>query len=224
MQNGFRRAPVLTLGRLVSWRARSLFQKTAIAKLRKWDLELLLPGKWQGIGRSIFAFREHYEPELAYLQTFLYPGAVFLDIGANVGIYTLVASRIVGPLGRVIAFEPSAQSFPLLQQNIALNSLTNVRAFPLALSEKRGRVRLYHAPCSSGNSLGKRPRFRGSFEEVVAESLDYVLQGIPVESVDVIKMDAQGAEEFLQLFLSSIRKERPSWARWRMEFACETRL
>jgi len=197
MQYGFRRAPVLAVSRLISWRAKCSLQKMAIVKFHKLDLQLLLPVKWEGIGRSIFAFREHYEPELAFLQHVLSPGATFVDVGANLGIYTLMAGRIVGHLGRVIAFEPSAQSFPLLRQNIELNHLTNVHAFPVALSEKTGETLLYHAPCPSGNSLGKDPSFNGNCEVVVTESLDNIVQEVSVERVDVIKMDVQGAEELV---------------------------
>ena len=197
-QYGFRRSPVRTVSRLILWGVTCSCRRTATARLTRWDLQVLLPAKWRGIGKLVFAFRECYEPELEYLRSLLCPGATFVDVGANLGIYTLVASRIVGPSGRVIACEPSVQSFPLLQRNITLNSLTNVTAFPVALSEKAGRVPLYHAgSCSSGNSLGYHPSFPGSFETVLAESLDDVLQRIPAGRVDVIKMDVQGAEELV---------------------------
>jgi FkbM family methyltransferase len=167
-------------------------------RLPGWGLQVLLDAKWQGIGRLVFAFRQYYEPELEYLNSLLFPGATFVDVGANLGIYTLVASRIVGHLGHVISFEPSVQSFPLLQTNIALNGLTNVSAFPIALSERAGKVRLYHAPCCpSGNSFAYQPSFPESFENVVAERLDDVLQRIPAGRVDVIKVDVQGAEELV---------------------------
>ncbi len=197
-QYGFRRSPVRTVSRLISWGVTCSCRRTATVRLKRWDLRVLLPARWRGIGKLVFAFRECYEPELEYLRSLLFPGATFVDVGANLGIYTLVASRIVGHSGRVIAFEPSVQSLPLLQKNITLNSLTNVTAFPVALSEKAGRVRLYHAgSCPSGNSLGRHPSFPGSFETVLAESLDDVLQRIPVGRVDVIKMDVQGAEELV---------------------------
>ncbi len=197
-QYGFGRAPIRTVSRLMSWRVKCSLQRTTIVRLPRWDLQVFLRAKWQGIGRPIFAFREHYEPELEYLQSLLFPGATFVDVGANLGIYTLVASRIVGHSGRVIAFEPSVQSFPLLQKNITLNSLTNVSAFPVALSAKAGRIRLYHAPCCpSGNSFGHHPSFHGSFETVDTESLDDALHRIPAARVDVIKMDVQGAEELV---------------------------
>lgn len=197
-QYGFRRAPVRTVNRLLSWLVRCLSQRAVIVRLPRWKLKVLLPAKWKGIGRYVFAFREFYEPELAYLQNLLFPRGTFVDVGANLGIYTLVASRIVGNLGCVIAFEPSMQSFPLLRKNVALNGLTNICAFRAALSERAEKVRLYHAPCCpSGNSLAHHPSFPESFEEVVTETLDAVLQRISAERVDVIKIDVQGAEELV---------------------------
>lgn len=197
-QYGFRRAPIRSLNRLLSWRVRCSLQTTVIVRLPTWRLQMHLPARWQGIGRYVFAFRENYEPELVYLQNLLAPGSTFIDVGANLGIYTLVASRLVGNSGRVIAFEPSMQSFPLLQKNAALNDLTNICALPAALSEKAGTVRLYQAPCCpSGNSLAHHPSFPESFEYVVTETLDDVLRRIPARRVDVIKMDVQGAEELV---------------------------
>jgi FkbM family methyltransferase len=158
---------------------------------------MFLPPKWRGIGRLIFTFREHYEPELAYLEKVLSSGKTFVDVGASFGIYTVAASRMVGDTGRVLAFEPSVQSFPVLQKNIDMNNLRNVIAFRVALSDKGGGARLYHAPDPSGNSLGRDPSFDGGGEEVMTESLDYVLQRASVDRVDVIKMDVQGAEELV---------------------------
>src|SRR6266550_7977529 len=135
-EEGFRQAPVLTFVRLISWLAGCLLQKAVIVNLRKWNVRMFLPPKWRGIGRLIFAFREHYEPELTYLEKVLSPGKTFIDAGANFGVYTLVAGKIVGETGRVLAFEPSVQSFPVLHHNIALNGLMNASAYRLALSEK----------------------------------------------------------------------------------------
>jgi FkbM family methyltransferase len=196
-QEGFRRAPVITAGRLISWRVRCLLNKPAITTLRPWNVQMFLPPQWQGIEKLIFAFRKDYEPELSYLERILYPGSVFADIGANAGIYTLVASKIVGEAGRVLAFEPSAQSFPILRQNIALNGLTNVLAFPIALAQKTGKARLYRGPNPCFNSLGKDPSWKEEVEKILTEPLDGVLHRVSITRVDVIKMDVQGAEELI---------------------------
>jgi len=134
---------------------------------------------------------------LSYLESALSRGKTFVDVGANLGIYALVASRIVGQSGRVIAFEPSVQSFPRLKQNIALNGITNVMALPAAVSDKTGRAWLYHGPDASQNSLGRNPFLEQKAEEIVTESLDNALRQALVEHVDVMKMDVEGAEELV---------------------------
>jgi FkbM family methyltransferase len=155
---------------------------------------MLLPARWKGVEKLIFVFRETYESELNYLETILSEGQTFVDAGANLGIYTLVACRIVGPSGRVIAFEPSLQSFPTLKENILLNGFTNVQAFRIALSDKTGEAFLYHGDDPGKNSLGSDPCGEPEGETVTTLSLEEAVQQASIERVDVIKMDVEGAE------------------------------
>jgi FkbM family methyltransferase len=196
-QDSFRQAPLLTASRLISWRVRCLLQKPAIINLREWDVRMFLQPEWRGMAKLVFAFRERYEPELSYLKMILSPGNTFIDVGANIGIYTLAASKIVGATGRVLAFEPSAQSSPLLAKNIALNGLTNVHTFPVALAQRNGRAWLHRGPNPTLNSFGKDPSWKEDGEEVVTETLDQVLRKAHIDRVDLIKMDVQGAEELV---------------------------
>lgn len=197
VQEAYRRNPVLTVSRLLAWRARCFLRRPAIAFLRRWNVKMFLPAQWRGVAKLVFTFREHYEPELACLEKILSAGSIFVDAGANIGIYTVVASRIVGDKGRVIAFEPSAQSFPILQRNITLNGLKNVLAFPFALGQTTGQCRLYRGPNPGLNSLGKDPSWKEEAEEIEMEQLDRVLDRTSTNRVDVIKMDVQGAEELV---------------------------
>jgi len=196
-QEAMRRTPMLTLGRLLSWRVRCLLHWPATIKLHDWDLQMFLPPDWRGIAKLTFAFRERYEPELRFLEQFLAPGMTFVDAGACYGTYALAASKLVGDQGRVIAFEPASRAFRVLQRNISLNGLTNVFAYPLALTETKGKACLFHHPNVGCDSLGRDHSFTESAEEVPTESLDDVLRAIPVNQVDVIKMDVQGAEELV---------------------------
>jgi FkbM family methyltransferase len=196
-QQGFRLAPVRTGTRLISWRVRSFLGKAAIVDFPRWHVQMYLPAIWRGIGKFMFVFRENYEPELNYLGKFLSAGKIFIDVGAAFGIYTLVASKLVGKSGRVIALEPTAQSFVVLRRNIALNGLTNVLALPLAASLMKGKARLYHGPEPGSNSLGKDASSGGGCEEVHTECLDRLMQQAGVEHVDLIKMDVEGAEELV---------------------------
>jgi FkbM family methyltransferase len=158
---------------------------------------MFLPGQRKGFGKFIFAFRECYEPELAYLERVLSAGKVFIDVGANFGVYTIVASKLVGETGKVIAFEPTAQSFAILQQNLKLNHLANVRAFQVALAETRRKAWLYYGWDPVGNSLGMDPHCGGDGEEVQVETLDNMLEKTGIGRVDVIKVDVEGAEELV---------------------------
>jgi FkbM family methyltransferase len=158
---------------------------------------MFLPPNWKGIGKLVFAFRQHYEPELGYLERVLSPGKTFIDAGACYGIYALAASKLVGPEGRVIAFEPSPEAFRILRKNMALNHLTNISAHRLALTEKKGRASLYLHPNVGCDSLGRDHSFTNRTEEAETDSLDCMLQKLSVDHLDVLKMDVQGAEELI---------------------------
>src|SRR5258706_7748422 len=113
-------------------------------ELPRWNVRMFFPAQRKGFGKFIFAFREYYEPELAYLEKVLSPGKIFIDVGANFGVYTLVASKLAGAAGRVIAIETTAQSFSVLRQNIALKHFSNVRGFQISLTQTKGKAWVYH--------------------------------------------------------------------------------
>ena len=196
-QDGMRKAPIQALMRLISWRARCSLGKETIVRMPRWNLQISLPANWRGQAKRVFAFRENYEPELIYLEKLLSPGSVFIDVGANIGIYALVASKLVGEAGRVIAFEPSAQSFPLLQQNIELNGLKNIRAFRVALADRIRKAWLYHPGVPECNSLARDSSSEDEAEEVTVETLDDMVKRASISRVDVIKIDVEGAEELV---------------------------
>ena len=86
---------------------------------------------------------DQFEPETrSFLDAFLRPGDVFLDVGANVGLYTIAAARIVGNAGRVHAFEPCSQTFSRLEENVLLNGFGNVSCHRLALSDSNAEAQL----------------------------------------------------------------------------------
>ena len=209
-QKSFCSAPVATVIRLMLWCIRCLLGRPATVTLSPWNIKMFLPANWRGIEKLIYAFGSLYEPELAYLKQVLAPGSVFVDAGACYGIYTLAASTMVGRRGRVIAFEPSARAFRVLQHNLELNGATNVRPYPAALTEKQSRTWLYRHPSVGCDSLGRDRSFTDYGEEVATESLDEVLRQFPTRSVDVMKLDVQGAEELiLRGALRTLRAHHP---------------
>jgi FkbM family methyltransferase len=101
--------------------------------------------------------RLHFDSELArliyvddfertereFLKAYLKPGDIFVDVGANIGLFSLIAARLVGPSGKVIAYEPARKTYEQLLTNVELNRLNNVQCFQLALSNKPGELPLH---------------------------------------------------------------------------------
>ena len=107
----FQQAPVLTLFRMAIWRVRCWLGLASTVELPRFGAEFFLPPLWGGAGTTmIYATRDAYEKELTHLGLFLSEGGVAIDAGANCGIYTIGAGKLVGPKGTVIAFEPGETS------------------------------------------------------------------------------------------------------------------
>jgi FkbM family methyltransferase len=112
--------------------------------------------------------------------------------------------------GTILAFEPSHDSFTVLTENLKLNRISTVKAFNIALADSHKTVKLFHHPDASRNSLGEEGGSSG-FEEVTTDTLDSVLVRENVASVDVIKMDVEGAEELvLRGAQKTIRRSHPA--------------
>ena len=125
----------------------------------------------------IYALRGQYENELLHLGRFISPGMVVVDGGANCGIYTVAAAKLVGTSGLILSFEPGAEAFAVLRKNVVLNGLTNVRTYRAALSDKEGTAALYHHRGGPNSfSLGATGAGGEAFEEVVTRTLFQVVR------------------------------------------------
>lgn len=80
--------------------------------------------------------------KMSFIKRYLRPGDTSRDVGANVGVYTLLAASLVGPTGTVHAFEPRPKALGYLYENISLNKLRNVQVYELALSDRAGEAHL----------------------------------------------------------------------------------
>jgi len=135
----------------------------------------------------IYALRGQYEKELLHLDHFISPGMVVVDGGANCGIYTVAAAKLVGPSGLVLSFEPGAAAFEVLRKNVDLNGLANVRTYHAALSDKEGEAVLYHHKEGPNSySLGATDVAGMAFEEIVTRTLSQVLRKETVRRVGFI--------------------------------------
>ncbi len=136
---------------------------------------------------------EHFTPK---------QGDIVVDIGANIGRYTLIASKRVGSNGKVVAIEAHPGNFEMLNRNIKLNRLTNVIPLNYAAYSKETKIKLYFPSKESRHTIyntvmSDRAQNEEKFVEVNANTLDYILQqqkGIKQEQVNWIKIDVEGAE------------------------------
>ncbi|MER3501893.1 MAG: hypothetical protein C4295_10580 [Candidatus Fervidibacterota bacterium] len=141
-------------------------------------------------------YQRSYEPNTqAFLKGFLKTGMTVLDIGAHHGFYTLLAARCVGLVGKVTAFEPSPRERRRLIWHVRLNRCPQVLVEPFALSDREGTMELYLTQDNSANSLSP-PKISPIVGKVTVKvtTLDAYCQRNRIERVDLVKMDAEGAE------------------------------
>ena len=144
---------------------------------------------------------EHHTLEL--LEEHVEPGSVVVEIGAHIGSHTVPVARLVGPWGRVYAFEPQRKIYRELVHNVALNGITNVVPLRYAVGDGDARV-IELNPTRLGNEGGTSVGSGGDQAEL--RSLD----SFGFERVSVLKIDVEGYEdEVLKGAVNTIRRSRP---------------
>jgi FkbM family methyltransferase len=153
----------------------------------------LKPG--EGASRLAFYFG-HSEPALFELyEQFVTPGHVVVDAGANIGLHALVFSRLVGPKGRVYAFEPDFLNFVRLEEHLLQNRIQNVTAADCALGESQTQAVLVRDPSDSSRSyLSSAASADGRSTAVSVISLDHFTARKGLERIDFLKVDVEGHE------------------------------
>jgi len=145
-----------------------------------------------GINLPVFETRE-----LAFVERLLRPGMTVLDIGAHQGLYTLLASRRVGPSGRVFSFEPSPRERRALRLNLTINSCDNVVVQALALGSQETTANLYVVDKYNTGYNSLRPPNVPEPTSTIAvrvRTLDNWVAEEKIDRVDFIKLDVEGAE------------------------------
>jgi FkbM family methyltransferase len=136
-------------------------------------------------------------PEARLLPSLLRPGDVFLDIGANHGGLTLIAARLVGPSGRVVAFEPQPHLAQQIASSCIANDFPHVRVINAGLSDACRRATLYVPRRNSGSASLFREYMRSDAHttvEIELRRLDDLGLDIPDRRRLVVKMDMEGSE------------------------------
>jgi FkbM family methyltransferase len=141
--------------------------------------------------------RGSYEPDLVLaLWSLLEPGATFVDVGANEGYFSVIASKLVGQDGTVIAVEPQGRLREVLEKNFELNHVRNVRIVDAAISNHRGVGTLHLSPDTNTGSTGlsQSTVYRNARETTATITLTDLLSNNGIAHVDLMKMDIEGFE------------------------------
>jgi FkbM family methyltransferase len=151
------------------------------------------------LGDSTFWLNmDQYTDFIAATLDGLQPGDVFIDVGANMGIFALAAAQRVGPTGLVLAFEPSLREFHELVRNVQLNQASNVMPFRLALDEADAIGELFMADeiMSGLNSRAPSDGGKGQKETILAMRFDSLgfEKLIAAERRVFVKIDTEGCE------------------------------
>ena len=188
--------------------ARAIGVKTM--KKKVFNYKLYLDTGDRGLSRTLFLFGRREIDHYKMLQEILKPGMKILDIGANIGYYAIMESKMIGPTGRITAIEPMLPNIQMLRRNIRLNGITNIEVVHGAVSESAGTGQMYMSSHSNLHTFHKD----GSAAAYLASTPVDVptltlrdaaaLQGTQVE---LIRMDVEGHEvEILGQLVDLVRE------------------
>lgn len=148
----------------------------------------------------------------AAVAAHLSDGGVLLDIGANVGFFSVIGARLVGPSGRVVAFEPVPANADLIRRNATANGFSQISVVAKAVTDRAGRGQLVLAEYAGGAALASvapPPDACGEIE-VDLVTIDGWLAGQPDLSPDLVKIDVEGAEAaVLHGMTATLGRRRP---------------
>ena len=146
-----------------------------------------------GISTELFLTGVHEGNSTNFIRGELKPGMTIVEIGANVGYYTLLESRIIGETGKIIAYEPNPDNFYGLRMNIMLNKLENrTELYPYAVGEKSGVHDFYLADKGNLSSFAVRDDRLCHYEKIQVKTV--ALDDVLHEKFDYFRMDVEGYE------------------------------
>lgn len=192
----------------LGWRRFTANARTSFGSLMECNVEDL-------IQRYIYYFGE-WEPNLTrWIARRLSPGDTFIDVGANVGYFSLLASSLVGASGKVVAIEASPDTFAKLQRNLGVNSASNVRAINIAASDREHTLTLFSAYAANSGMMSTNPDWADLYGfdpncEIAAAPIASILNSREIQTARLVKIDVEGSEwSVIQGMLPMLHACRP---------------
>ena len=130
-----------------------------------------------------------------FFKKLLRPDLILFDIGANIGIFSLIAAKKLNNNGKIYAFEPSDRVYNQFEENIKLNSFNNIFLYKVGMSDKAGSLEFHVCADDAYNSLGSVPLREILYTtEIQVSSIDEFCKENDITRIDVLKIDTEGAE------------------------------
>lgn len=157
------------------------------------------------------SLNKDYEPEVTKcMKENIKEGDIVVDIGANIGVHTILMAKLVGKEGKVYAFEPDITNFKLLKKNVEVNNYKNIVLVNKAVSDRNDKIKLYlcknnnatHRTYNSRNVSGK---FNGKYVEIDCIKLDNYFED--KEKPNFIKIDIEGSEPKVMMGATKLLSE-----------------
>lgn len=185
---GFGRLPfVRAVHRLVHDKIITRFREKSVTI----DGHLIYLDELDALDLSINGIHEPAETELVKKE--IKEGAVVIDIGANIGYFSLIFAKLAGPSGKIYAFEPESENFAILQKNIQANGYSNVVMINKAVADRNQVLKFYLSKSDGAKHSLINSDDSGKYVEIPAVSLDEYFSGDSLKA-DFIKIDIEGAE------------------------------
>lgn len=139
---------------------------------------------------------EYEKDMVTAFNSFLTPNSVCVDVGANEGYFSVIASRLVGQGGVVVAVEPQSRVLPILEKNISLNHVSNIKLNQIVISNEKGTAEIYLEPDNNTGSSGlfRTTKYWVPKETIEMITLSELLDRNGLDVVHFMKMDIEGYE------------------------------
>lgn len=191
--------------RKLIWRGYNFLTPDAERWMNVHGMPLLANIHDNGIGTRLFLRGGYASGRVSEIRGIVKEGDTVIDIGANIGYFTILLARLVGPEGKVYAFEPDPRNCHLLQRTIDRNGWTHVIMEQKAVSNKAGEFLLYQTESWAANAL--TPTGHVGTVKVQVITLDEFLSN--EGHIDFVKMDMDGSEPLAIIGMSQLIQRSP---------------
>ncbi len=171
-------------------------------------MKIRFPARWSRY------YQPDYEKEnYIFLREIVKPGMKVIDIGAHFGLFSTFTSKLAGPTGKIICFEPTPGTYDILKKTLALNHCDNVTPIQAAVSDKEGVASFFVGDVEGCNSNSLIDNDLGGVEKKGKEIKTVTIDGVSSQYSmipDLIKIDAEGAElDVLKGAMNTLKQHKP---------------